>query len=189
MGKLFIVTAPSGAGKTSLVSALLERVEQTHKISRVITHTTKSPRLGDRDGKDYHFLSVDQFEQKIKEDFFLEWSLAYGHYYGSPKNIVPMLEQGNSFLMILDSQGAQAIASLLSEAILIWISVPNIEILKKRLLLRKSENLEQVNKRILLAQKEIQEKSKKNFFKYVVCNDIFEKALLELESIVNKELM
>ena len=99
-----------------------------------------------------------------------------------------MLEQGNSFLMILDSQGAEAIAMLFSEAVLIWISVPNIEILKKRLLLRKSENLEQINKRILLAQKEIQEKSKKNFFKHVVCNDIFEKALLELESIINYEL-
>lgn len=189
MGKLFIVTAPSGAGKTSLVNALLERVKQNHMISRVITYTTKLPREGDVNGKDYHFLAVDEFEQKIKEGFFLEWSLDYGNYYGSPKYIVSLLEQGNSFIMILDSQGVQVITNLLSEAIAIWISVPNIEILKKRLLLRKSENLEQINKRILLAQKEIQEKSKKSFFKYVVCNDIFESALLELESIVNKELL
>ncbi len=189
MGKLFIIAAPSGAGKTSLVTALIERIGQSHVLSRVITYTTKIPRLGDVDGEDYHFLSIDQFEQKIEEDFFLEWSLAYGNYYGSPKNIVSLLEGGSSFLMILDSQGAQALATLFSEAILIWISVPTIEILKKRLLLRKSENLEQINKRILLAQKEIQEKSKKNFFKYVVCNDIFEKALQELESIVNKELI
>ena len=97
MGKLFIIPAPSGAGKTSLVTALLERIGQSHSLSRVITYTTKMPRSGDIHGRDYHFLSIDQFEQKIKEDFFLEWSVAYDHYYGSPKNIVLCLSKETHF--------------------------------------------------------------------------------------------
>jgi len=188
MGKLFIISAPSGAGKTSLVKATLENIGEQCSLALVITYTTKKPRDGDINGKDYHFLTVEQFEQKIQEDFFLEWSLAYGHYYGSPKNIVSSLEQGCSSIMILDRSGAQTISNLISESILIWISVSEIDILRQRLLLRKSENFEQIHTRILLAQKEIEEENNKKVFKYTVNNDIFARALLELESIIKREL-
>lgn len=189
MGKLFVITAPSGAGKTSLVTALIERIGQSHALSRVVTYTTKAPRVGDVDGVDYCFMSTEQFEQKIKEDFFIEWSLAYGNYYGSPKNILSLLGQGSSFLLIIDRQGAQQVKAACPETVLIWICVPTIEILEQRLLSRKTENNEQINKRILLAQKEIEEEGSINFFKYKVYNDIFEKALQELESIVKNELV
>lgn len=188
MGKLFIVAAPSGAGKTTLVTSVIEKLGNPYKLSRVITYTTKIPRPQEAHGKDYYFVSIEQFEQKIEEGFFLEWSLAYGHYYGSPRTILQDLEQGQSYIMILDVQGAMNIYNEVPGAVLIAITVPNIEILRQRLLGRNAENSEQIDKRILIAQKEIDAISAQKTFRHKVYNEIFQSALLELEMIIKSEL-
>ena len=187
-GKLFVIAAPSGAGKTTLVEAVIGTLAPTCSLSRVITYTTKTPRMGEQNGKDYHFLSVSEFEKRIEESFFLEWSLAYGHYYGSPASLRQFLEQGASFIIIVDRLGASRLLERVSESVLIWVTVPTIEILEKRLLLRNTETPEQIKRRLQWAQQEMEEENGSDLFTYCIENDCFEIALKKLETIILQEL-
>lgn len=187
-GKLFIVSASSGAGKTTLVNALLAQWSSSHPLTRVVTYTTRPPRVGDAPGHDYHFISESEFKQKIEEGFFLEWSNDYGAYYGLSGTIIQDLEKGCSYIIILDQSGALKIKQEIPEAVTIWISVSSLEILKERLYSRNTENKEEIIKRLMIAQQEFQGKYEKNLFKYSILNDIFEKALQELEMVIKNEL-
>jgi guanylate kinase len=182
-GKLFIISASSGAGKTTLVNAVLQRIQSTYDVNRVLTYTTRAPRQGEVDGIDYHFLTIQAFEYRITQGFFLEWSNAYGAYYGSPSSIVEELPRGKSYIAILDRAGAEQVLKVYPGSVLIWIYT-DIMSLRDRLVQRKTETNEQIEYRIQLAKKEIEEENFKKFFTFHVHNDDFNGAIQELEVLV-----
>src|SRR3989338_2709281 len=122
IAKLFVVSAPSGAGKTTLVKAALEHLCKKFPIKRVITYTTRPARAGEMDGEHYYFISVNDFKQKVTEGFFLEWSSWYDHYYGSPVSIIEEIKKGTSFVAILDRAGAAEVLRAYPKAVCIWIT-------------------------------------------------------------------
>lgn len=187
-GKLFIVSAPSGAGKTTLVTAAIQKIMSEYPIKRVITYTTRAPRHGDISGQDYHFISEEEFRAKIEQGYFIEWSVAYGFYYGSPRYIVDDLAQGVSLMLVIDRLGARQIYTQLSNAILIWIYTKDMATLQERLAKRATENYEQMLHRLMLANKEVQEEAHELLYHHHVLNDCFEKALQEIVSIVFRSL-
>ena len=185
-GKLFIVSAPSGAGKTTLVEHLIGRLGVTHPLSRVVTYTTKTPRPQDQDKRDYCFVSVAEFEQKITQDYFLEWSNTYGHYYGSPSTIIDELQAGRSLIVIVDQVGARQLKEKIEDAVLIWLYTASLQVLKERLVIRGTENEAQIERRLRLAETEILYEKKERFYDFHVLNEDFFQAINELEAIFLK---
>lgn len=183
-GKLFIISAPSGAGKTTLVNAILNEENIGRNLERVITYSSKRPRPGEINGRDYHFVSHEEFERLIEQEFFIEWSSAYGAYYGSPASIIDRLASGKSFIMILDRTGAQAIKAAIKNAILIWIQVPTLEDLRARLHHRGQDLPDSVERRLVLAEKEIQNERDFPVFEQYVMNNNFENAVQQLKNII-----
>lgn len=183
-GKLFVISAPSGAGKTTLVRHTLERFQESHVISRVVTYTTKAPREGEAvQGVDYYYISQADFEKKISENFFIEWSCAYGHYYGSPRSIVTHMSEGRSCVLIVDRAGASRIKEQVPEAILIWIYTSSLEVLKQRLIKRGGETPEQVARRLELAMSEIEQESIRPSYNFHVLNEEFCESLEKMYEI------
>ena len=183
-GKIFIVSAPSGAGKSSLVAATLANLQKEWPIERVVTYTTKKPRNNELPGRDYHFIEVDDFERRISQGFFLEWSNAYGAYYGSPRAVVERMILGYSYISILDREGARQIKAQVPQAILVWIEVPSFNELVSRLRQRGTETDEQIEKRLSCARVEIDLEKAGSIYQYVVMNDEFSRAQQELESLM-----
>lgn len=176
-GTLFIVNAPSGAGKTALVETLLSRIAHFYPIKRVVTYTSRAPRTGEVNGRDYCFITPVEFERSIERGFFLEWSNDYGHYYGSPSSIKEQLAQDESFIVIVDRQGMAKIKQQIPQAITIGIQVSSLLELEKRLFSRSTELPEQIRKRILLAQEEIMQESYEPLCEFSIKNDDFTQAL------------
>lgn len=188
-GKLFLVSACSGAGKTSLVNRLIEDVGMSCQLERVVTYTTKCPRACEIPGIDYHFLSPTEFEQKCGEGFFLEWSNAYGAYYGSPRNSVKdVLEGKGSRVLIIDRVGAEKVFSEVPDAIGVWLYTKNFQDLKKRLISRGADPIDKIEERLKLAEWEIEREIKFPLYNYHILNDNFEVALKELKRIIQGEL-
>lgn len=188
VNKIFVVSAPSGAGKTTLVAAVLERKHPDYLIEKVVTYTTKAPKSGEVHGRDYYFITVDEFRSKIEQGFFLEWSTDYGHYYGSPKAMLEKRECGVSSIVILDRKGAKSLLARVPDAILIWITPPDLQILEERLLKRAREDQDQIKKRLFIAQQELAEETASKTFHYCVQNDVFENAVSGLEACIYKEI-
>lgn len=187
-GKLFVISAPSGAGKTTLVNALINDMGKSHNLERVITYTSKTPRPAEVNGIDYHFVTPAEFERLIGEGFFLEWSTAYGTYYGTPASIVEGLARGTSYIIILDRRGAQALAQLYKDLVLIWIEVLAISVLEERLRTRCQDTAEQIARRLVLAKDEMAQEKLMPFFRYHVMNNVFDDAYKTLQSIICNEL-
>ncbi len=183
-GRLFIISAPSGAGKTSLVEAVLPIVKQQHQIEQVITYTTKKPRSTDPQMRDFHFIDSNEFERRIQEQFFLEWSDAYGAYYGSPRSVIDDMQTGRSFIMVIDRVGAQQVVKQVPDAVLVWITIPNMQILKERLTARGTETPEQIEYRLKRAQVEIDLEAKKRLYTYHIFNEKFMVAVERLSLII-----
>ena len=189
-GKLFVVSAPSGAGKTTLVTAVIKRFESKNTlIERVITFTTKEPKNSEVPGKDYHFISYAEFEKKVSEGFFIEWSQVYGNYYGSPKYILNHIKQCQSYILIIDRFGWQKINGTFTFTVPIWIEPPTLPILKQRLQLRGRDDSSDMQYRINLAIKEIQDENINPLYRYKIINDNFNQAADELEKIICVELL
>lgn len=186
-GTLFLVCAPSGAGKTTLVQKALEFLHDL-PIYKVCTYTTKPMGKGEIDGKDYHFLTVLEFEKLILADFFLEWSQSYEHYYGSPASIIDGLAQGNSYLMIVDRAGVRSISQRVPESLSIWVDVSSIELLKKRLFARDRENNVIIQKRLEIAEKEMHEESQNPLCVNHIINDDIEFAVKKLVDLIRQKL-
>ena len=178
-GNLFIITAASGAGKTSLVKAL---VADNPNIKVSISFTTRQPRVGEKDGKDYFFLDEVNFKEKIKNNEFLEMAECHGSFYGTSKLVVKeALENGEDIILEIDYQGAFSIKKLFPECISIFIIPPSIKALEDRLHNRGQDSKEDIKLRVAAARNEM---SHLEEFDYVTINDSFEQALDGLKSIL-----
>lgn len=188
MGKLFVISGPSGVGKTTLISTVIPTLRKSYPIAQALTYTTRPARAQEKQGCDYLFISVEEFKAKIQEGFFLEWSDAYGAYYGSGKDTVTACSNGLSAILILNWQGAVQVYQQVPQAVLIWISVSDIALLHSRLRSRNANSDLEIQRRLTLAAQEIEQEKSQNRFKYHVLNDDFEKGHNQLSAILSHEL-
>ncbi len=187
-GKLFIIAAPSGAGKTTLVNESIKRLSKEFEISKVITYTTRTPRTNETNGKDYHFMSIQNFQEKQKNGFFLETTKYNGQLYGSPTSIVDGLELGKSFVIVTDLIGVKEFKKVTPQASFFWVTAPSLEILKERLLKRSTTEKNHVEKRLKLAEEEMKEAQKPRLFDFNIVNDIFDQTVAEICLLIKNEL-
>ena len=181
-GTLYIIAAPSGAGKTSLVAAL---VESTSHICVSVSHTTRAMRPGEVDGVNYHFTSVDKFKAMIEKDAFLEHAEVFGNYYGTSQVWVEeQLNQGKDVILEIDWQGAQQVRRLMPDAVSLFIIPPSKQALHERLVGRKTDDTSVIEKRMNLA---VNEMSHYGEFDYLIINDQFDDALFDLKAIVRAQ--
>ncbi|MBD3755542.1 MAG: guanylate kinase [Gammaproteobacteria bacterium] len=177
-GSLYIVSAPSGAGKTSLVGKLIE-LDSHIKVS--VSSTTRPMRPGEENGVNYHFLSIEQFKQKISEGDFLEHAQVFDNFYGTSRSTVEeQLKAGKDVILEIDWQGAQQVRKLIPEAISIFILPPSLEELSRRLNNRGTDSEEVIARRMRDA---VSEMSHYDEFDYIVINNHFDTALKQLHSI------
>lgn len=188
MAKLFIVSAPSGAGKTTLVNAVIDRLRPEYALERVVTYTTKPQGPGEQAGIDYHYVTLQDFERKIESGFFLEWSTAYGNYYGSPAEVIERVAHGHPLIMILDRAGARSVLQAVCQAVLIWIYPPDLSTLEQRLRARARDSEQEIERRLLLAQAEMADEEQNPVFLYRFKNENFEKSCAKLQRILHAEL-
>lgn len=178
-GTLFIVTAASGTGKTSLVGQLLAT---TNDLMVSISHTTRPARAGEIDGQHYHFVARDEFLTLINQGAFLEFAEVFGNLYGTSQHMVErQLNAGVDVILEIDWQGALQVKKLMPQAVMIFILPPNKHALRQRLALRAQDSDEVITQRLAGA---VQEMGQYLQFDYVVINDNFEIALAELKSII-----
>ncbi|NJD26027.1 MAG: guanylate kinase [Betaproteobacteria bacterium] len=174
-GNLFIVAAPSGAGKTTLVRLLLER-EPGIRLS--ISFTTRAPRPGEQDGREYNFVTVDAFQGMISRGEFLEWAEVHGNYYGTSRTwIAGRLDAGDDVLLEIDWQGAQQVRAQFPAAIGVFVLPPSLEELARRLQGRGTDSAEIIARRLAVATAEMRHAGE---FDYVIINDRLEQALADL---------
>ncbi len=178
-GNLYVVAAPSGAGKTTLVRMLLESEQGVHLS---ISYTTRAPRPGEVDGREYHFVDVEKFRGMIDRHEFLEWAEVHGNFYGTSKKwIADQLATGADVLLEIDWQGAQQVRKLFPQAIGIFILPPSMEELTRRLTGRGTDSVEVIERRLAAAQAEMRHVGE---FDYVIINDLLERALEDLRAVV-----
>ncbi len=178
-GNIFVISAPSGAGKSSLVKALCSHDSQI-KVS--ISHTTRSIRHGEQHGEDYYFVQHSEFKQMLERNQFLEHAQVYDNYYGTHiATIEALLNQGIDIILEIDWQGARQVRNIFPTATLIFILPPNQQELRKRLIGRNTDSGDVIQKRLDLALEDI---SHAHEFDYVVINDNFDNAMQDLYSII-----
>ena len=181
-GVLIVISGPSGAGKGTICKALLEKHDD---IFISVSATTRNPRVGEVDGVNYHFLTKEEFKQRIAEDDFLEHAEVYGNYYGTPKSSVEkMLDEGKNVILEIDIQGALKGKEKATDGVFIFILPPSMEERKQRIIKRGSETPESLMTRFKSAYKEINYVSKYN---YAVVNDNVEDAVKKIEAILLAE--
>ena len=182
-GLLIVVSGPSGAGKDTICNRVIENMKN---IKLSISMTSRAPRGKEQDGVDYYFISKEEFEEKIKNDEFLEYAVVHNNqYYGTPKaHIEEDLKKGISVILVIDIQGALKIQEKVKEALFIFIVPPSMEELKSRLLKRGTETKDKILERFKTAYKEINEYKKYN---YIVVNDKVDTAVDKVESIIKAE--
>ena len=178
-GTLFIIAAPSGAGKTSLIKALVEQIEN---LSVSISYTTREPRPDETDGECYHFIDENRFKGLINQNCFLEYAKVFEHYYGTPRDWVEQeLKAGNNIILEIDWQGAEQVNSQLRGSVSIFVLPPDYQTLKDRLVSRQNDDMETIEFRMDAAREEI---SHYKDFDYIVINDDFDTAVSEIEAII-----
>jgi len=181
-GKLIIISAPSGAGKTSLARAL---IANSSDIMMSISHTTRSKRAGEEDGKDYFFVSQKEFISMVDDNVFLEYAEVYGNFYGTSRIAVQdMLKQGKNVLLDIDWQGARNVRELMPEAISISVLPPSVEELERRLRSRGSDAESVIQSRMTQALDEMAHCREADF---IILNDDFNQALDDLSLILGGE--
>ncbi len=182
-GQIIVISAPSGAGKGTVIGKLLERDNKTRWLS--VSATSRSPREGEKEGVNYYYLTKEDFENKINNNYFLEYTNYAGNYYGTPKEFIKeKIENGIDVILEIEIEGASNIKKLIPEAIFIFIMPPSLKTLVKRLKKRGTESNDKILKRFHAAYKEINEVTKYN---YVVVNDILEDTVDKIESILKAE--
>lgn len=183
-GNLFILSAPSGAGKSSLIKALLSQ-DSTRPRQVSVSHTTRDPRPGEHDGEHYHFISVEKFKQQITNNEFYEHAEVFGNYYGTSATAIDLqLANGIDVFLDIDWQGAQQVRMKKPDVTTIFIFPPSKTELENRLNKRGQDSDEIIQSRMSQAQGEC---SHYNEFDYIIVNDDFDQALSELTTIVNNQ--
>ncbi len=182
-GNLFIVSAPSGAGKSSLLSALLKDKPADKQVS--VSHTTRQPRSGEVNGQHYHFVTVEEFKALIEENAFFEWAEVFGNYYGTSRRVIEQtLNEGIDVFLDIDWQGAQQVKRLMPEAIGVFILPPSRTELEHRLTGRGQDSDEIIAGRMAQAASEISHYAEYDF---IIINDDFDTALADLIAIIRSQ--
>lgn len=178
-GTLFIIAAPSGAGKTSLVKAL---AEQSDELAVSVSHTTRQARADEENGRDYYFIDETDFKKRVNANEFLEYAKVFGNYYGTSREAVEtQLASGKNIILEIDWQGAEQVKSQLRNCVSIFVLPPDYKTLRDRLISRQKDAMETIEQRMAAAENEI---SHYKDFDYIVINDNFETALSELKMII-----
>ena len=182
MGKTFIVSGPSGVGKSTVLHALFEGRDDLYFS---VSATTRAPREGERDGVDYHFIHADRFRNMIAEDAFLEYAEYVGNFYGTPKKFVDAaMDQGRDVILDIEIQGAQQVCAKRPETVRIFIAPPSWAELERRLTARGTDDEDKVQKRLLRAKVELKMADRYDYF---VVNDTVDNAVFQLKSILCAE--
>lgn len=178
-GRLFVLAGPSGVGKGTLRSRALANIDD---LTYSISCTTRAPRAGEREGRDYRFVSRRDFEDRIAQGLFLEHASVHGNYYGTLREDVEReIEAGRDVLLEIDVQGAGQIKEQIPDSVLIFVSPPSLEVLEQRLRQRKTETEETIRTRLENAKEEMERVSE---YDYNILNDVLERAAEELRGII-----
>lgn len=179
-GMIFVISAPSGAGKSTLAKRLIRACPS---LRPSVSYTTRTPRKGEKNGTDYFFIGPEDFRAKIKEGFFAEWAEVYGDYYGTSFEFLDGAVKKGNILLEIDTQGAFQIKEKYTDrAVLVFVSPPSLEELRRRLTMRATESGAVLRRRLAAARKEMEEGSRYDHF---VINDSLEKATNQLKTIVS----
>jgi guanylate kinase len=181
-GNLFVVAAPSGAGKSSLVKALMELDSRVHPT---VSHTTRAPRGQEKHGREYFFASAQEFDAMVLGDAFVEWAHVHGQRYGTSKKMIEeRMAQGADVILEIDYQGALQIQKMYANAVLIFILPPSWEELRSRLERRGEDTPEIIELRLQNAAIEMAQAPK---FDFVIINEVFDRALFDLKAVVHAQ--
>jgi guanylate kinase len=181
-GSLFIISAPSGAGKTSLVKAMLRCGVD---LSLSVSHTTRPARSEEVEGRDYYFVSRENFEEMRRNEEFLESAQVYGNYYGTSKKwINEAIASGRDVLLEIDSQGARQVRRVFPEAVSLFVLPPSLKMLELRLRSRAQDSLESIARRLAAAREEVSHVSE---YDYVIINETLEQAAQDFKSVIQAE--
>jgi len=180
--KLFVISGPSGSGKSSLINGAVESLKNLQKS---ISATTRPKRKGETPGKQYHFMTDEEFEILIKKESFLEWAKYSGYYYGTPESFVrEELEKGINVILEIEVQGAMQIKEKMDNAFYIFILTNTIEELKKRLIKRGTDQLAEIDNRLEIAREELDQKK---HYDCIIVNNNYNEALENLMSVLKNE--
>ena len=181
-GRLYIVSAPSGTGKTSLTHALIERLaERGHKARFSVSYTTRKPRSGEKDGRDYHFVSTEEFQKMIAEEAFLEHAEVFGRHYGTGRAVTEnVLDKGIDLILDIDWQGAQQVRKRMPESVSIFLKPPSLVELDRRLRRRGQDDEATIAMRMEEAEAELAHAGE---YDHVLINDDFQHTLVEMQAI------
>lgn len=180
-GKLYVISGPSGTGKGTICTEILKEIGNEFSVSM----TTRSPRPGEVHGKDYFFVTKEEFETSIAEGGFLEYATVFDNYYGTPKEMVMnRLDRGYNVILDIDVQGGLQVKKAMPEAVLIFLLPPSLEVLRSRLEGRGTESREEIEKRLGQAVNEIRLLGEYDYF---IVNDVLEESVQTLQSIMTAE--
>lgn len=181
-GMIIIVSAPSGAGKTTICNALMK---SDKNIVYSVSTTTRCPRKGEKNGREYLFVDEKTFKADIKKKMFVEWAKVHDHFYGTSKRFLnDTINKGKDVLLDIDVQGAVKIKKQYKDAVMIFITAPSLKVLKERLLKRNKDSLDVIKVRLANARKELSYLPK---YDYLILNDKLEKSIENIKSVVNAE--
>lgn len=184
-GRLFVVSGPSGVGKGTVISRLLQTVPGPRRLVRCLTATTRPPRPGEEHGRNYYFFSKAEFEERIRADFFIEHVIYNDNYYGTPREDVARIrERGDDVVLEIEVRGGLAIKAVEAEAVLIFLAPPSWEELENRLRGRGTDSEEKVQARLAIAREEVKSAP---YYDFLVVNDNLEEATERLRCIVVAE--
>ncbi len=181
-GLIFIISAPSGAGKTTLVRRVMEQLPNLHFS---VSYTTRPPRANEREGEDYRFVSPSVFQEMVKGDEFLEWAEVLGNRYGTARvNVETLKSKGLDLILDIDTQGAKKVIERIDHAVLIYVLPPSLRILEDRLLKRGLDSPEMIRFRLASARRDMEEA---RWYHYLIVNERIEDAVGKLKAIIIAE--